>query len=47
MELIFSAVMHPIDAERMANSADLDQTAPMEQSDLGLHCLPIHICSNI
>ena len=24
----------------MANSADPDQTAPQEQSDLGLHCLP-------
>ena len=23
----------------MANSADLDQTAPLEQSDLGLHCM--------
>ena len=22
------------------NSVDLDQTAPKEQSDLGLHCLP-------
>ena len=24
------------------NSADPDQTAPKEQSDLGLHCLPMH-----
>ena len=23
------------------NSADPDQTAPKEQSDLGLHCLPL------
>ena len=23
----------------MANSVDPDQTAPLEQSDLGLHCL--------
>ena len=23
-----------------ANCVDLDQTAPKEQSDLGLHCLP-------
>ena len=28
-------VMHPDDADRMANSADPDQ----EKSDLGLHCL--------
>ena len=25
-----------------ANNADSDQTAPKEQSDLGLHCLPCH-----
>ena len=25
-----------------ANSADPDQTAPKEQSDQGLHCLPFH-----
>ena len=25
-------------AESKANSVDLDQTAPLEQSDLGLHC---------
>ena len=24
------------------NSADPDQTAPKEQSDQGLHCLPFH-----
>ena len=28
----------------MANTVDPDQTAPLEQSDLGLHCLPRHIC---
>ena len=27
----------------MANSADLDQTAHNEQSELGLHCLPRNI----
>ena len=27
----------------MANSADPDQTALKEQSDLGLHCLLIHV----
>ena len=27
------------DADGMANSADPVQTAPKEQSDLGLHCL--------
>ena len=32
-------------ANGIANSADPDQTAPLwEQSDLGLHCLPIPIC---
>ena len=31
--------MSPNDADGMANSVDLDQTAP-----LGLHCLPRHIC---
>ena len=25
-----------------ANSVDPDQTAPQEQSDQGLHCLPFH-----
>ena len=28
------------DIEDHANSVDPDQTAPKEQSDLGLHCLP-------
>ena len=32
---------------RMANRADPDQTAPKEQSDLGLHCLLSHSCPNI
>ena len=27
------------DADGMTNSVDPDQTAPKEQSDLGLHCL--------
>ena len=27
------------DADGMANSVDPDQTAPLEQSDLGLQCL--------
>ena len=36
--------MSPNDVDEMANSVDLDQTAPREQSDLGLHCLPRHIC---
>ena len=30
-----------------ANSADPDQTAPQEQSDLGLHCLPKDLCLKI
>ena len=29
-----------------ASSADPDQTAPWEQSDQGLHCLPVHVCPN-
>ena len=32
------------DAPRMARSVGPDQTAPEEQSDLGLHCLPRCIC---
>ena len=31
--------MHPNDADEMENSVDPDQTAPKEQSDLGLPCL--------
>ena len=43
---LFLGVMHPKDAEGIANSVDLDQTAPLgqEQSDLGLHCLPRPVC---
>ena len=33
------AVKHPKDAGRMAISVNSDQTAPLEQSDLGMHCL--------
>ena len=31
-------------SDKMAyeNSADLDQTAPVGESDQGLHCLPFH-----
>ena len=28
------------DADGMANSVDPDQTAPQEQFDVGIHCLP-------
>ena len=31
--------MHPKDAAGIANSVDLE-----EQSDLGLHCLPVPVC---
>ena len=31
-------------ANGTAKSEDPDQTAPLEQSDLGLHCLPRPIC---
>ena len=34
--------MHPKDAEGIANSVD-----PEEQSDLGLHCLPMPICPKL
>ena len=36
-------------AVRKANSVDQDQTAPKEQSDLGLHSLLIirHLCPNV
>ena len=39
--------MGPKDADRLANSADPDQTAPLEQFDQGLHCLPRHICPKL
>ena len=35
---LYHRVMSPNDADGMANSVDPDQT------DLGLHCLPGHIC---
>ena len=38
---LYHRVMSPNDADGMANSVDPDQAA---QSDLGLHCLPRHIC---
>ena len=31
----------------MANSVDPDQTAPKEQSDLGLHCLRMTFCQTL
>ena len=37
---LYHRVMSQNDADGMANSVDPDQ----EQSDLGLHCLPRHIC---
>ena len=33
-------------ANEMANRADLDQSALKGQSDLGLYCLPRHVCPN-
>ena len=32
--------MSPYDVDGLAKSEDPDQTAPLCQSDLGLHCLP-------
>ena len=39
---LFLSVMHPKDAEGIANSVDPDKTA--QKSDLGLHCLPRSVC---
>ena len=35
---------YPNCVDRLANSAEPDQTAPLEQSDLGLHCLHRPVC---
>ena len=35
----YSAILRSKDADRITNRVDTDQTAPKEQSDLGLHCL--------
>ena len=37
-------VMCPKDADRMANNVGPDQTAPLEQSDLGMYLLFRSIC---
>ena len=38
-------VFHQNNPNGLANSEDPDQTAPLqEQSDQGLHCLPLPIC---
>ena len=42
VEQLFLRVMHPKDAEGIANSIDPDQLE--EQSDQGLHCLPRPVC---
>ena len=41
---IYKADMHLKDADGTTNSVDPDQTAPKEQSDLGLHCLRKPTC---
>ena len=43
----YNTVMSPEDVFRTANNIDPDQTAPQEQSDLGLHCLHRPTCPNI
>ena len=43
----YSAILRSKDADRITNRVDTDQTAPEEQSDLGLHCLLRPICPNI
>ena len=41
-------IMHQNITDILANIADPDQTAPNEQSDLGIHCLLLeHLCPNI
>ena len=45
--LVYNAVMHPNDADEIANSVDPDQTAHLEQSDLVLTCLLSPDCPNI
>ena len=42
-----SAVLWSKDEDRISNRVDPDQTAPEEQSDLGLHCLLRPICPNV
>ena len=42
----YNLVTHLKDADGMANSIGPDQTAPKEQSDLGLHCFHRSICPN-
>ena len=39
-------VMCPKDPDGRVSSIDTDQTAPKEQSDQCLHCLPRSICPN-
>ena len=43
----YSAILRSKDADRITNRVDTDQTAPEEQSDLGLQCLLRPICPNI
>ena len=40
----YNAILRPNDADRMADSVVPDQTAPLEQSDLGLLCWLGPIC---
>ena len=48
MEVTFhNAVMHPKEEDRKANNVDPDQTAPLEWSDVDMHCLLRLICPNI
>ena len=42
---LYQKVMHPKDAAGIANSVDPDQTAPQEQSDLGLKSSLIWVCT--
>ena len=37
--MVFHCSFVSKNTDRVANSGDPDQTAPKEQSDMGLHCL--------
>ena len=44
---LYHTVMRPKDADRIENSVDPDQTAPL-RADLGLHCLAqIYLSKNL
>ena len=44
---VYNAAVGPKDPLGIVNSVDPDQTAHLEQSDQGLHCLLMQICSSV